>query len=149
MIRRPPYSPRTDPLFPTPTFFRSPLGGVGEEGTGAAVRRRRAVPARPLVRQRHRTAAALLPAAMARARCDARRGGLAAGAARGVRACRAPAADERRALRPAAVGRPRLFAGRRLRGPLRASPGPRRRRFGRPVAAAAPVRGRPRRGSTP
>src|SRR3546814_2278152 len=107
MIRRPPYSPRTDPLFPTPTFFRSPLGGVGEEGTGAAVRRRRAVPARPLVRQRHRTAAALLPAAMARARCDARRGGLAAGAARGVRACRAPAADERRALRRAAVGRPR------------------------------------------
>src|SRR3546814_19486342 len=96
MMRRPTRSTRTDTLFPYTTLFRSPL-----------------------VRQRHRTAAALLPAAMARARCDARRGGLAARAARGLRACGAPAADERRALRRAAVGRARLVAGGRLRGPLR------------------------------
>src|SRR3546814_17398901 len=100
MIRRPPRSTRTDPLFPYTTLFRSlravgrgaragddrarpdrcmpavlgprrrrpPVGGFGDESAGAIVRRRRAVPARPLVRQRHRTAAALLPAAMARAR---------------------------------------------------------------------------------
>src|SRR3546814_6569043 len=80
---------------------RPPVGGFGDESAGAIVRRRRAVPARPLVRQRHRTAAALLPAAMARARCDARSGGLAARAARGLRARGAPSADERRALRRA------------------------------------------------
>src|SRR3546814_20771228 len=86
MIRRPPRSTRTDTLLPYTTLFRS------------------------LVRQRHRTAAALLAAAMARARCDARRGGLAARVARGLRARGAPAADERRALRRAAVGRARSVA---------------------------------------
>src|SRR3546814_13169058 len=77
------------------------------------------------------------------------RAGLAARAARGLRAAGAPAADERRALRRAAVGRARLVAGGRLRGPLRAQAGRGRRRIGSLVAAAALVRDRPGRHAPP
>src|SRR3546814_4665738 len=34
MIRRPPISTRTDPLFPYTTLFRSPVGGRGDGGAG-------------------------------------------------------------------------------------------------------------------
>ena len=115
-------SARRVPAVLGPRRATAACGGLGNEGAGAALRRRGAVPAGPCLRQRHRRTARSSTSAPWREYDAVRRrqDRVAAGAARRLRAGRAPPADDRRALRRAAVRRPGFLAGRRLRGAFRA-----------------------------
>ena len=109
-----------DPIGVCPLYWghdarRPAVGRLGDEGARARLRRRRGVPARALLRQRDRRAGALLRSARG-ATTTRRRASKcrpAANCATRFEARRAPPADERRAVRRAAVGRPGFVAGRR------------------------------------
>ncbi len=126
------------PLVLGPRRRRPPVGGFGNEGARAPLPGRGAVSARACVRQRDGQAG-VRSTQRAWRDYDAVAGasGRTRSAARRLRAGRAPAADDRRALRRAAVGRPGLVAGRGLRRALR--PPARRGRRPRRSLVAAPA----------
>jgi hypothetical protein len=95
--------------------------GVGDEGAGRRLQEPRRLPARPLLRQPRRRAAPLPAAGVARSRGGARHRRRSGRPAPGARGGGQAPVDDRRAVPRAAVGRPRLLGGGRLRRPLRAT----------------------------